>query len=292
MAEAIEDYGRRGPARGGRGLAGRLRMGDRRHGRVASRPRGAGGAGSRAPTALSMCRIWRKPTCCWPRTMPRMKAGSPPPWPGSAARHRRFITSTPPAPTRPRARTLPEEIARVVRARAANPNWADGMMRHGFRGAAEIAATLDHMAAFAHLARAVPRASVRPLPRRHAGPRRMWSPSWSAKTPPRSQAHARPLRRACATPASGSRAATPSRWGRGNERADHPRLVPRRAAPDDVGRRACRAGAPARWPADARSRRAGIADARRAARQWPHRPVRRAPTCSCAACSRGRHAAS
>lgn len=59
-------------------------------------------------------------------------------------------------PDTPRARTLPEEIARVVRARAANPNWADGMMRHGFRGAAEIAATLDHMAAFAHLARAVP----------------------------------------------------------------------------------------------------------------------------------------
>ncbi len=57
---------------------------------------------------------------------------------------------------RPRARTLPEEIARVVRARAADPRWADGMMNHGFRGAAEIAATLDHMAAFAHLARAVP----------------------------------------------------------------------------------------------------------------------------------------
>jgi cobaltochelatase CobN len=59
-------------------------------------------------------------------------------------------------PEAPRARTLTEEIARVVRARAANPGWADGMMRHGFRGAAEIAATLDHMAAFAHLAGAVP----------------------------------------------------------------------------------------------------------------------------------------
>jgi cobaltochelatase CobN len=55
----------------------------------------------------------------------------------------------------PRARTLSEEIARVVRARAANPGWIKGMQRHGFRGAAEIAATLDHMAAFAHLAGAV-----------------------------------------------------------------------------------------------------------------------------------------
>ncbi len=59
-------------------------------------------------------------------------------------------------PEAPRARTLPEEISRVVRARAANPRWIAGMMRHGFRGAAEIAATLEHMAAFAHLADAVP----------------------------------------------------------------------------------------------------------------------------------------
>ena len=54
-----------------------------------------------------------------------------------------------------RMRTLPEEIARVVRGRAANPRWISGQMRHGFRGAAEIAATLDQMAAFAHLAGAV-----------------------------------------------------------------------------------------------------------------------------------------
>jgi cobaltochelatase CobN len=59
-------------------------------------------------------------------------------------------------PDDPRARTLTEEIARTVRARAANPLWAEGMMAHGYRGAAEIAATLDHMAAFAHLAQVVP----------------------------------------------------------------------------------------------------------------------------------------
>jgi cobaltochelatase CobN len=59
-------------------------------------------------------------------------------------------------PDTPHARTLTEEIARVVRARAANPDWATGMMAHGFRGGAEIAATLDHMAAFAHLAQVVP----------------------------------------------------------------------------------------------------------------------------------------
>ncbi|TCP67646.1 cobaltochelatase subunit CobN [Sphingomonas sp. PP-CE-1G-424] len=63
-------------------------------------------------------------------------------------------------PARPRARSLREEIARVVRARAAHPDWVAGMMRHGFRGAAEIAATLDHLGAFAHLASAVSPQSI------------------------------------------------------------------------------------------------------------------------------------
>jgi cobaltochelatase CobN len=59
-------------------------------------------------------------------------------------------------PAHPVARPLTEEIARVVRSRAAQPGWVAGMMRHGFRGGAELAATLDHMGAFAHLAGTVP----------------------------------------------------------------------------------------------------------------------------------------
>ncbi|MEA3388462.1 cobaltochelatase subunit CobN [Sphingobium phenoxybenzoativorans] len=59
-------------------------------------------------------------------------------------------------PLNPVARSLTEEIARVVRARAAHPGWIAGMMRHGFRGGAELAATLDHMGAFAHLSGSVP----------------------------------------------------------------------------------------------------------------------------------------
>lgn len=59
-------------------------------------------------------------------------------------------------PARPTARSLTEEIARVVRARAAHPGWIKGMIRHGFRGGAEIAATLDHLGAFAHLTGQVP----------------------------------------------------------------------------------------------------------------------------------------
>ncbi|MBY9061652.1 cobaltochelatase subunit CobN [Sphingomonas yunnanensis] len=61
-------------------------------------------------------------------------------------------------PAAPRARPIGEEIARVMRARAGNRRWLAGMMRHGYRGAAEIAATLDHLAAFAHLTRVVPTA--------------------------------------------------------------------------------------------------------------------------------------
>lgn len=52
-------------------------------------------------------------------------------------------------PDAPRLRALAEEIARVVRGRAANPAWIAGMMRHGYRGAAEIARTVEGLHAFA-----------------------------------------------------------------------------------------------------------------------------------------------
>jgi cobaltochelatase CobN len=52
-------------------------------------------------------------------------------------------------PTRARWRTAAEEVVRVVRGRAANPAWIGGMRRHGYRGAAEIARTVDALAGFA-----------------------------------------------------------------------------------------------------------------------------------------------
>ncbi len=52
-------------------------------------------------------------------------------------------------PGRPQPRTLEEEIGRVMRARVVNPKWIEGVMRHGYKGAFEIAATLDYMFAFA-----------------------------------------------------------------------------------------------------------------------------------------------
>jgi len=52
-------------------------------------------------------------------------------------------------PEKPMIRSLEEEIGRVVRARVVNPKWIDGVMRHGYKGAFEIAATVDYMFAFA-----------------------------------------------------------------------------------------------------------------------------------------------
>ncbi len=52
-------------------------------------------------------------------------------------------------PERPVIRTLDDEIARVVRSRVVNPKWIQGVKRHGYKGAFEIAATVDYMFAFA-----------------------------------------------------------------------------------------------------------------------------------------------
>ena len=58
-------------------------------------------------------------------------------------------------PERPVVRTLGEEIGRVVRARASNPKWIEGAMRHGYKGAFEMAATVDYLFAFAATTRQV-----------------------------------------------------------------------------------------------------------------------------------------
>jgi len=52
-------------------------------------------------------------------------------------------------PLRPQIKTLAEEIGRTLRGRAVNPKWIEGVMRHGFKGAAEMAATVDYLYAFA-----------------------------------------------------------------------------------------------------------------------------------------------
>ncbi|MGO4711767.1 cobaltochelatase subunit CobN [Bradyrhizobium sp. 2TAF24] len=65
---------------------------------------------------------------------------------GAAPRIAHIDTSRPEAPL---PRPLAHEISRVVRGRAANPKWIDGVMRHGYKGAFEIAATVDYLFGFA-----------------------------------------------------------------------------------------------------------------------------------------------
>jgi cobaltochelatase CobN len=82
---------------------------------------------------------------------------------GGAAAAVRHLSGAQPAlyhtdhsrPETPKIATLSEEIARIVRARAANPKWIEGVMRHGYKGAFEIAATVDYLFAFAATARVV-----------------------------------------------------------------------------------------------------------------------------------------
>jgi cobaltochelatase CobN len=51
-------------------------------------------------------------------------------------------------PADPKVRSLSEEITRVYRSRVVNPKWIAGAMRHGYKGAFEMAATVDFLFAY------------------------------------------------------------------------------------------------------------------------------------------------
>jgi cobaltochelatase CobN len=63
-------------------------------------------------------------------------------------------------PARPRARSLREAVTRVVRARALNPRFVAGQMRHGPAGAAQLAETVDRLVGFAETTEAVSEALI------------------------------------------------------------------------------------------------------------------------------------
>ena len=48
-------------------------------------------------------------------------------------------------PSRARVRLLDDEARRVFRARVVNPTWLEAMRRHGYKGAFEMAATVDYL---------------------------------------------------------------------------------------------------------------------------------------------------
>ncbi|MBE9064782.1 cobaltochelatase subunit CobN, partial [cf. Phormidesmis sp. LEGE 11477] len=51
-------------------------------------------------------------------------------------------------PENPKVRSLTAEIARVYRSRVINPKWIKGIMQHGYKGAFEMAATVDYLFAY------------------------------------------------------------------------------------------------------------------------------------------------
>ena len=51
-------------------------------------------------------------------------------------------------PETPRIKTLKEELLKVYRSRVVNPKWIEGVKRHGYKGAFEMAATLDYLFAY------------------------------------------------------------------------------------------------------------------------------------------------
>jgi cobaltochelatase CobN len=62
-------------------------------------------------------------------------------------------------PDAPNVRSLGEEVARVVQGRAASRRWIDGMMSHGYAGAAEMANAMDSLFAFSATAGVVTNAA-------------------------------------------------------------------------------------------------------------------------------------
>ena len=58
-------------------------------------------------------------------------------------------------PESPRIRSLEQEISRVLRSRVLNPKWIQAMQRHGYKGAFEMAATVDYLFAYAATTEAV-----------------------------------------------------------------------------------------------------------------------------------------
>jgi cobaltochelatase CobN len=49
---------------------------------------------------------------------------------------------------RPRLHRLEKELDKVMRSRMLNPRWIEGMMRHGYKGAFEMGASLDYLFAY------------------------------------------------------------------------------------------------------------------------------------------------
>ena len=88
-------------------------------------------------------------------------------------------------PDQVRTRTLGEETHRVFRARVVNPRWMAAMRRHGYKGAFEMAATVDYLFGYDATAGRGRRLDVREARPRSTSSTRRTGSSWRSRTPGR-----------------------------------------------------------------------------------------------------------
>ncbi|MDX8524044.1 cobaltochelatase subunit CobN [Mesorhizobium sp. MSK_1335] len=72
-------------------------------------------------------------------------------------------------PNKPKPRSVSEAVSRVVRARAVNPRFIAGQMRHGPRGASEFAETVDRLVGFAETTHAISGALIEAVHHAYVG---------------------------------------------------------------------------------------------------------------------------
>ena len=87
-------------------------------------------------------------------------------------------------PNRPRARSVAEAVTRTVRARAINPRFIEGQLRHGPRGAAEFAETVDRLVGFAETTHAISGDLIEAVHDAYLGDERVRTSSSTRTRPP------------------------------------------------------------------------------------------------------------
>lgn len=94
-------------------------------------------------------------------------------------------------PERPRARTLAEDIARIVHGRLCHPRWIASHLAHGWRGAAELAEAVDALFVYAASTDAVPDALFDAVFQAYCGDAATWEALQRANAPAAASIRAR-----------------------------------------------------------------------------------------------------
>lgn len=94
-------------------------------------------------------------------------------------------------PETPKARTLAEDISRIVHGRLCHPRWIEGQLKHGWRGAAELAETVDTLFVYAASSDAVPPALFDAVFQAYCADPAVWNALEAANAPAAASIRAR-----------------------------------------------------------------------------------------------------